>query len=48
MKADELVDRVAEKVARMRDVQGVTSNGERLVVHLKDGDTVTFRVEVAS
>lgn len=43
--AAELIDRVAERIARTRGVRRVTSNDDRLEVHLHSGTAVTFTIE---
>lgn len=47
MSVDELVDRTAEKIARTRGVASVVSSQGRMEVHLDNGTTVTFTVEVS-
>lgn len=41
----ELIDRIAEKVYGMRDVDRVQSNDGRLAVWLKGGRLVTFTID---
>ena len=44
--AAELIDRVAERIARTRGVHRVMSNDDRLEVHLANGVAVAFAVDV--
>lgn len=45
MTAGEFLDRLADKAARMKGVEGVVGNEGRLVVRLADGTTITLTVE---
>lgn len=45
MRTDELIDRIAEKVNRMRGVSSVLSGDGRMEITLTDGRTVALQVE---
>lgn len=47
MTAGEFLDRLADKVARMKGIEGVVGNEDRMVIQLTDGTTITLTVEVA-